>query len=253
MSSDANNQNESSEIGKRSQRKQFATTSWSMVVEAGGDSAEQKAALSQLCEIYWYPLYAYARRRGNSVAESEDLTQAFFAELLEKDKLASADQTRGRFRTFLLAALDNFLKNDWRSKQTQKRGGGLRLVSLDFNDAENRYQHEPAQTSTAEKLFERNWAITVLNQVLEAVRQQYIDSGKGQLFETLKGNITGDTSLPYEEVAEQLNMKQGAVKVAVHRMRERYGQQLRLQIARTVESPEQVDVELRELFKALSA
>ena len=251
MSSDANKQSDSSEFAKRSQR--FATTSWSMVIEAGQNSTEQQAALSQLCEIYWYPLYAYARRRGHSVEESEDLTQAFFAELLEKDRLALADQTRGRFRTFLLAALDNFLKNDWRGKQTQKRGGDFKQVSLDFNDAESRYQREPEQTSTAEKLFERNWAITVLNQVLDAVRQQYVESGKGQLFESLKGNITGDSSLPYAETSEQLNMKPGAVKVAVHRMRERYGQQLRLQIARTVESPEQVDEELRELFKALSA
>ena len=255
MTSDAGKQNDSTDSGHSSNRgnNHFATTSWSMVVDATGDSDDKHQALSQLCENYWYPLYAYARRRGHNNTESEDLTQAFFAELLDKNKLAAANQNRGRFRSFLLATMDNFLKNDWRSKQALKRGGGRQVISLDFDDAERRYQNEPSQASTAESVFERNWAITLLNQVFNSVRQQYSENDKQELFELLKGNITGDSNLPYDEIAEQLNMKTGAVKVAVHRLRERYGQQLRLQIARTVESPEQVDEELRELFRALES
>ena len=248
MTSDADSKRESTGIPHR----RFATTSWTMVVDAASDSQDKQKALSQLCESYWYPLYSYARRRGNNVADSEDLTQAFFAHLLSQNRLAAADQSRGRFRTFLLTAMDNFLKNDWRSKQALKRGGDQQILSLDFEDAENRFQNEPATSATPDSAFERNWAIEVLNRVLASVQQQYVDSGKEQLFESLKGNITGDLNLPYDEIAERLNMKTGAVKVAVHRLRERYGQQLRLQIAHTVESPEQVDEELSALFRALS-
>ena len=249
MTSDADSKRDSTGI----KHKRFATTSWTLVVDAAGDSQEKQRALSQLCESYWYPLYAYARKRGNGAADSEDLTQAFFAELLSQNRLAAADQSRGRFRTFLLTSMDNFLKNDWRTKQTLKRGGGKQTLSLDFEAAENRFQNEPSTSATADRTFERSWAIEVLNRALASVEQQYKGSGKEQLFETLKSNITGDSSLAYEEVAEQLNMKTGAVKVAVHRLRERYSHQLRLQIAQTVESPEQVDEELQSLFKALSS
>ena len=153
--------------------------------------------------------------------------------------------------------MDNFLKNDWRKRQAEKRGGGQTIIRLDLDwdleFAEQRYQHEPVQSATAEDVFERNWAITVLNQVLESLRQQYVDSGKESLFEAFKGSITGDANVAQAEIADHLDMKVGAIKVAIHRLRERYRQQLRIQIARTLGSAEEVDEELRELFKALSA
>jgi RNA polymerase sigma-70 factor (ECF subfamily) len=216
------------------------------------ESEDTESALAVLCEAYWYPLYAFVRRRGHDAAQAEDLTQSFFAFLLDHKTLAMADQSRGRFRSFLLTSLDNFLKNQWRSQQAIKRGGGTNILSLDFETAEKRYQYEPFHEMTPERVYQRNWALAVLAKVLDNVRQQYFDSGKEHLFEAINGYITGGTNLPYGEIAAQLNMKEGAIKVAVHRLRERYGQQLRLQIAKTVESPADVDDELRSLLEAIA-
>ncbi len=233
----------------------FATTSWSMVLDAAGSSGSQTtSALANLCQTYWYPLYAFIRRKGYSSSDAEDLTQSFFVELLDRDRLAVTDRGRGRFRTFLLACLDNFLKNQRRHAEAAKRGGGRQILSLDFEAAENQYHGmEPFHEWTPERVFDRTWAMAVLKQVLESLQQQYTDSGKGQLFDALRDHIAGGSSPAYQKVAEELGMKEGAVKVAVHRLRERYGQQLRLQVARTLDEPEQVNEELRYLFEALAS
>ena len=220
---------------------------------ADSDSPETKTALSSLCRSYWYPLYAFVRRKGYGRADAEDLTQAFFTELLEKKRLSVADQSRGRFRSFLLASLDHFMKNDWRSRQAARRGGGRNILSIDFTQADERYSSEPSHDLTAEKVYQRNWALSVLNQALQAVCQQYEQSDKTELFEALKMYLGEGVPVPYREVAEQLGMREGAVKVAVHRLRTRYGEQLRLQIARTIDDTRDVDSELSSLFEALGA
>lgn len=231
----------------------FVTTSWTMVLKAtDANESDARPALANLCEAYWYPLYAFARRKGHTAADAEDLTQSFFAELLEKDRLAMSDPQRGRFRTFLLSALDNYLKNQHRDAQAQKRGGLKQLLSLDFETAEDKYSQQPFHELTAQKIFDRSWAITLLNQVFNSLQQQYIDSGKAKLFTALRAQIVGDGELSYKEIASSLGMKEGAIKVAVHRLRERYGQQLRLQIAKTVDDPAQVDEELKYLFQAIA-
>lgn len=245
---------ESSDSGKPGSTSSgmFATTSWSMVSRAAApESAETKSALSALCQSYWYPLYAFVRRKGNSRADAEDLTQAFFTELLEKGKLSAADESRGKFRTFLLASLDHFIQNQWRATQAKSRGGGTNILSIDFQDADDRYSSEPFHELTAEKAFERSWALAILNQALQLVRLQYEQSNKLELFEALKIYLGQGTPVPYKEVAKQLGMREGAVKVAVHRLRERYGEQLRLQIARTINDFSEVDSELQTLIEAL--
>lgn len=231
----------------------FATTSWTMVNRAvAGDTVDSRDALETLCRVYWYPLYAFVRRKGYPRDQAEDLTQAFFTELLEKRKLDIADESRGRFRSFLLTSLDHFVKNQWRSEQALKRGGGKKIFSIDFESADRRFVNEPADESTAEKMFERTWALAVLNQSLASVRQQYEQANKLELFEALKIYLGQGTPVPYRDVAQQLGMKEGAIKVAVFRLRERYGEQLRLQIARTIDDSMDVDDELSELFNALT-
>ena len=207
-------------------------------------------ALSDLCEMYWFPLYSFVRRKGFDRSQSEDLTQAFFADLLEKDRIHQANPERGRFRTFLLASMNNFIANHWRAENTLKRGGGQSLFSIDYERANDRYVELPADELTAEKAFEKNWALSILEKTLEQVGDQYKDSGKQELFKSLRGFLTGD-DIAYAELSKTTGMKEGALKVAVHRLRQRYGQQLRLQIAKTVEDPADVDQELRSLFRAL--
>jgi len=208
-------------------------------------------ALSSLCESYWYPLYSYARRKGNSPDNSADLTQAFFAFLLEKERIQSADQQRGRFRTFLLTSFNNFVTNQWRDRNTQKRGGDQTILSIDFDSADQRYLNQPVHGMTPEKIFERDWAMTVLERTMDHVRIQYEESGRSDLFAEIKGAL-GGTLEPYHDIAQKLNMKEGAIKVAVHRLRQRYGEQLRLQIAHTIDDPSRVDEELKSLFAALN-
>jgi RNA polymerase sigma-70 factor (ECF subfamily) len=233
----------------------FATTHWSLIARAQDAAApEARAALSSLCQLYWYPLYAFIRRRGAAVAEAQDLTQEFFARLLEKDFLANVEPGKGRFRSFLLAACKHFLANERDRARAQKRGGGRAPVSLDLHNAEDRYLLEPAHDLTAEKLFERRWALTLLDQVLARLRAEYEQAGKSALFEGLKNSLAaGEAATPYAKLAGQLNMSEGAVKVAAHRLRRRYRQLLREEIARTVPDPANVDEEIRDLFQALGA
>jgi len=232
----------------------FVTTHWSVVLTAtGSDTTQARAALEHLCRMYWYPIYHFVRRQGHSVHDAQDLTQEFFTRLLEKKWIASADQSRGRFRSFLLMVLKRFLNVEWRRANAQKRAGDRHCLPLPLDTAETRYVREPADTSTPEQAFEKQWALTLLETVLRDLRAEYENSGKGQFFETLKPCLMGSReSQPYAELAAKLEMTVGAVKVAVHRLRERYREQLRSEIAHTVASPQDVDSEMRHLFRVLS-
>jgi RNA polymerase sigma-70 factor (ECF subfamily) len=230
----------------------FATTRWSLVVAAQQKAAPQAgAALADLCRLYWYPLYAFIRRRGHDATEAEDLTQAFFARLLEKDGLAAVTPTRGRFRSFLLAACQHFLANERERASARKRGGG-RVLPLDLSDAEVRYCREPSHELTPEVLFERRWALALLARVLQGLREEYELGGKGRLFDALRGQLTGDGTAAYATLAADLGMTENAVKTAVHRLRKRYGERLRAEIADTVATEAEIDEEIRELFRALA-
>ena len=233
------------------QPKNFPTTLWTVVLDAGQDDpAQVQAALAQLCEGYWYPLYSFIRRRGYSPHDAQDLTQAFFAYLLEKRGLGCVDPERGRFRTFLLASLKNFLANDWDKANALKRGGGQTIVSLQPESAESRYQLEPSHDLTPERLFERQWALTLLDQVLAALRDEYHSEGKGALFEELKAALIGQAG-GYADMAARLKQSAGAIKVAVHRMRSRYRELIRARIAETVGEGD-VEDEMRQLLAVLS-
>jgi RNA polymerase sigma-70 factor (ECF subfamily) len=232
----------------------FATTRWSLVVAAQDRSQpEAGQALAELCRLYWYPLYGYIRSRGRSHDEAQDLTQEFFARLLEKDALAAVDQNKGRFRSFLLAACQHFLANRHDHDCAQKRGGGRQLVSIDFRDADGRYAHEPAHDETPERVFERRWALALLERVLARLRGEYEAAGRGRLFECLKSRLTGDRSVPHARAAGELGVSEGAVKVAVHRLRQRYRELLRDEIGQTLDDPGQVEEEIRSLFAALGS
>ena len=216
------------------------------------NDSQSVPALNELCETYWIPLYAFARRKGHEKAAAEDLTQSFFAHLLEKNRLAVADESRGRFRTFLLTSFGNFMANEWRSDQAQKRGGGQPTLSLDFDDADQTYSVAPVENLTPEKIFERTWAMTLLKQTMARLAEQYQQNEKGRLFDAIKDFLVGGSNATYLEIGERLGMREGAIKVAVHRLRERYGEQLRMEIARTLDDPSDVDDELKRLFEALS-
>ena len=234
---------------------QFATTRWSMVVEAGRRSSPKAAeALATLCGIYWFPLYAYVRRQGYSADDAQDLTQAFYVHLLDKQTLQVADRERGRFRSFLLTSLKNFLAKQWRRDAAHKRGGGRSVISLDFDDGESRYGLEPSHDATPEKIFERHWALTLLEQSLTKLRAEFDASGKIEVFEGLKTFLGGQKStVPYRELGNQLKMSEGAIKVAIHRMRRRYRALLREEIQQTIGAAEDVDEELRRLFDTLAS
>jgi RNA polymerase sigma factor (sigma-70 family) len=231
----------------------FASTRWSLVAAAGQSaSPESQEALATLCRVYWYPLYAFARRRLGSVEDAQDVTQAFFAQLLEKDYLKAADPERGKFRAFLLTAFKHFLSKAREHDQAQKRGGGQRIVPLDFQSGERRYTLEPADHATPEAIFERRWALTLLEQALARLRQEFETAGKSALFESLKGCLTADGSPDsYAQIAERLDMTAQAVKVASHRLRRRYQELLRDEIGQTVSGAEEIDEELRNLFAAV--
>ncbi len=237
------------------QPKSFATTRWSLVAEAGGAaSPECRAALATLCELYWYPLYAFVRRKGYQAAEAQDLTQAFFAELLEKERLQLADPQRGRFRSFLLGALNHFLANQRRAAAAQKRGGGHNVLSIDFDDGETRYQREPVDATTPEKIFQRRWTMTLLDRAVGRLRDEFAAAGKLELFDQLKLHLGGDPeATAYGELAQALQTTEGAVKTAAHRLRKRCRELLREEIAQTVCDPEEIDAELQELFTSLQA
>ncbi|NQU09379.1 sigma-70 family RNA polymerase sigma factor [bacterium] len=233
-------------------REYFATTHWTIVLTAGRrDTSRARDALAQLCQTYWYPLYAYVRRRGYSPQDAEDLTQGFFARLLELDSLAAVAREKGRFRAFLLASMNHYLADEWDRASAQKRDA-RRTISLDALDAETRYAREPVDTVTPERLFERRWALTLLETVLHRLKKEYEAAGKRELFQQLRFAITGDkNAVPYADLAARLGMTGEAVRVAVHRLRRRYRQVLREEIAQTVTSPEEVKEELRALFASL--
>jgi len=232
-------------------RRGFATTRWSLVLHAREDSVGAHDALSALCRAYWYPLYAFVRRQGCSPHDAQDLTQDFFARLIAKGWLDDVARERGRFRSFLLAAMKHFLANEWDKARAQKRGGGAECISIDEAIAEGRYRDEPASVETAEKLFDRRWACTLLDQVLARLRAEMIAAGRGVQFDALKPCLTGEKP-HHAALAAQLGLSEGAVKVAVHRLRDRYRALLRTEIAQTVADPSEVDDELRHLFAALS-
>ncbi|MFO1497891.1 MAG: sigma-70 family RNA polymerase sigma factor [Verrucomicrobiota bacterium] len=231
----------------------FATTHWSLVLVAGDAKSPRAAeALEALCRRYWYPLYVYVRRKGYASEDAQDLTQEFFAQLITKDYLSVADRNRGRFRSFLLGSLEHFLAREWTKARAQKRGGGRTFVSLDELDAENRYLREPAHELTAQKMFDRRWATTLLEQALSRLRDECMANGKGDLFavvETLLSGEKNDTS--YAAFAASLQMSEGAIKVAVHRLRQRYGELVRAEIAETVANPDESKEELRYLLTVL--
>lgn len=235
-------------------RPAFVTTHWSVVVTAGrSDTTRAHDALANLCQTYWFPLYTYVRRRGHSPEDAQDLTQEFFARLLERNWVANANQEKGRFRSFLLSAMNHFLADEWDKARAQKRGGGVPAVPLQFDTAETRYGVEPADNATPEHSFERRWALTLLEEVLKRLQAEYEQEGKTDLFAALNPCLVGErTSQPYAELAVQLGMNEGAVKSAVHRLRQRYRQLLRDQIAQTVATPDEVDEELRHLFAVLA-
>jgi RNA polymerase sigma factor (sigma-70 family) len=231
----------------------FATTRWSLVLAAGrGDAPEADAALAALCEVYWYPLYAYVRRSGHPADEARDLTQEFFARLLEKHYLRAADSERGRFRSFLLTALKRFLSREWHRARSLKRGGGRRMLSLDFELGESRFRLEPVTDVTPESLYERRWALTMLDRVMARLREDFERSGKRDDFDRLKVFLTGEAAAPsYRDVADTMGTTEGAVKVAVHRLRRRFREAVLAEIAQTVAAPEEVSEELRHLFQAI--
>jgi RNA polymerase sigma-70 factor (ECF subfamily) len=233
----------------------FVSTHWSVVLAAGhGDSTRAHAALERLCRSYWYPLYAFVRRLGQGPHDAEDLVQGFFAVCLEKDYLAAAHQAKGRFRSFLLMALKHYLANEWDKARAKKRGGGEPVVSLDSMTAEQCYALEPADQLTADKLFDRRWALTLLDQVVGRLHDEQSAAGKLKQFEQLKECITSaGRGTPYADLAAQLGTSEGAIKVAVHRLRQRYRELLEEEIANTVASPGEIAEERRHLLCALSS
>ena len=228
----------------------FTTTHWSVVLAAREPDAPQAAAaLEKLCRTYWFPLYAFARRQGNSPEDAQDLTQDFFSRLLEKNYLTKADPDRGKFRTFLLRSLKHFLVNEWKRAGRLKRGGGLEFLSIEADAAEDRYAAEASEESNPDAEYETRWAVTLIEQVLSALRLEFDAADKTRLFEELKGFIWGDKSTAsYAEIAAQLNLSEGSVKVAVHRLRQRFRELLRAEVAHTVARPEDIDGELRYLI-----
>lgn len=234
------------------QRASFATTHWSEVLSAQDqDSPRSAEARETLCRAYWYPLYAYARRAGHSAADAEDLTQGFFARLLAKDYLKSAAREKGRFRTFLLMAFKRFMANEWDLQHARKRGGFVPMVAIDQALAESRFAAEPSHHVQPDVLFDRQWAMTLLERTLAQLRDEYVATGRAALFEYLQSCLAKEESgLPYAEIAERLNLTVAAVKMAVHRMRARYREILQAGIAETVSSPEEVEEEIRQLFSA---
>jgi len=224
-----------------------------LVVAAKSDEASRsraRKALEELCRAYWYPLYAFVRYRGYSSADAQDLTQSFFVRIIETSGFASADPERGRFRSYLLGAMKHFLANEWHRAQAQKRGGGVTFLDLDGLDAEARYALEPAQMDDPEAGFDREWAQESVARAMEKLRAESEARGKGELFEALKGSLTGEEPAR-EQTAARLGMTEGAVKVAVHRLRRRYRELLRAGIAETVADPSDVDDEMRHLVAAL--
>lgn len=232
----------------------FATTHWSVVLAAGDESSPQiEAALTRLCQTYWLPVYAFVRKRGHSPEQAQDFTQGFFANFLEKQHVAKAARERGRFRSFLMTSVENYLRNEHDRAQAQKRGGGRQLISLDEQDAEARYLCEPVTEADPAKTFEQRWAATLLNTVLTRLQAEFGATGRGDLFEALQAHLWGDAeSTPYPELAERFGLTLANVKITAHRLRQRYRELLREEIAHTVALPSQIDDEIRHLMQVVS-
>ncbi len=236
----------------------FATTHWSVVLAAADEDVPgAAAALEQLCRTYWYPLYVYVRRRGYAPEDAQDLTQEFFAALLRKDYFRLADPRRGKFRTFLLHAFEHFVINEWKHAQRAKRGGGATFLSLDAEQIESRYALEPTSAVTPERAYAKRWAITLLDQVLALLREEYARAGKDRLFDELAwllwGKDTSSNAGSCAAVGQRLGMTEGAVRVALHRLRKRYGELLRTEVAQTVTTPTEGDEELKYLLEVVSS
>jgi RNA polymerase sigma factor (sigma-70 family) len=231
----------------------FPTTDWSLVVAAGDPGAPRsKESLAELCGAYWYPIYAYIRHRGYPPEPARDLTQDFFARVLEKGLIAAANPDRGRFRSFLRTVCGHYLANRRDRDRAYKRGGGRSTLPIDSADAESRYTLEPAHELTPERIFDRSWALTLLSRVFDQLRREYEDAGRGIVIDELRAVLTEDPrAAPYSKIAARLGISEGAVRVAVHRLRRRYGILLRQEIAATVDDPAEVDDEIRALFAAL--
>ena len=231
---------------------QFPTTRWTLVVAAGDpDRKGARLALVSLCENYWYPLYAWLRRRGHSADEAQDLTQEFFVRVLEGRYLDRADPDKGRFRSFILTSLKFFVADEGDRQRARKRGGGA-LVPLEFSSGEERYQREPSHDETPERIFERRWALSVLDRVVEKLREEFVRHGRPEHFERLKVFLLGKSDAPYTALALEMKTSEGALKVAIHRLRKRYRDLFRQEIADTVADPAEVESELRFLAAVLS-
>lgn len=228
----------------------FATTRWSIILHAGkSPSPEADQALAELCRVYWYPLYAYARRLGHDMHAAQDLTQDFFYKLLEKNYVGQADRRRGKFRWFLVTAFKCFLANEWDRIRAQKRGGGQEAIALDALTAEERYSLEPVDRFGADQLYERRWALDLLDSVRAQLREEYLEAGKGERFELLAEFLPGErTGVTYAEIGPALGLTENAVKQEVFRMKRRYGELLRAAIGNTVAHPDEVDEEIRYLI-----
>jgi RNA polymerase sigma factor (sigma-70 family) len=228
----------------------FATTHWTVVLAAGKRSTPQSDhALEELCHTYWFPLYAYVRRRGHTKEDAEDLTQAFFARFLEKNYLGLLDSEKGKFRAFLLASLKHFLANEWDKSQRQKRGGNATHLSLDWKTADTQFQIATTTEPSPDKAYDREWAVALLEKVIQRLRVECEADGRAKQFSELKIFLTaGKGALPYSAAAGSLGMDEGAVRTAVHRLRKRYRQLLRDEISQTLTDPAQVDEEMRALF-----
>jgi RNA polymerase sigma factor (sigma-70 family) len=233
--------------------RRFETTCWTMVLSArDGKSTEARAALAELCATYWYPLYAFVRRKGYDAETAQDLVQGFFARLLEKGDLAAVEQDKGKFRSFLMAACSHFLANQADHDRAQKRGGGHAPISIDRLTAEGRYRREPAHSLTAERLFERQWALTLLENVLEVMKNEMARAGKERQFEALRPSLLGLAKrTPYSQIAAEMGVKEEAARAAAHRLRSRYRKLLCEEVARTVDDPAEVDAEIRSLLRSL--
>jgi len=231
---------------------EFPTTRWSLVAAAGDPQRkEARSALVSLCENYWYPLYAYLRRRGFAADQAQDLIQDFFVRVLEGHYIDRADREKGRFRSFLLASLKFFVADEQDRRRTRKRGGGA-IVPLEFSSGEERYQREPGHDETPERIYERRWALSMLDRVVERLRNEFVHQGRPEHFDRLKIFLLGQTNAPYAELARKMNTSEGALKVAIHRLRKRYRELFRAEIADTVADPSEVESELRYLVEVLT-
>lgn len=230
----------------------LSTTQWSSIILLKDlKNPEAQIALANLFKKYWTPLYIYVRRKGYNVEDSQDLVQGFFTDLIEKEYLKKADKEKGRFRSFLLSSMNHYLINEWDKKKALKRGGDKIILSLDFEEAEGNYKKEPSSSLSPDKIYERQWVVSLLNMVLDKLKQEFTENGKEQVYEEIKGCMTyEDTDTTYSEIAQKLGMSEGAIKVTIHRARKRFKELLHNEIMQTVANPNEIDDEIRYLFLA---